>query len=326
MATTSTVPARHDKGPSGLRRRRGLAPRPRSRGRRKIRADDIRKVVRGIGKTLIAAGILIFLFVAYQLWGTGIAQRRDQADLKSKFNKALATPPPAASPDAPPAAPLVPTDGVIGVIKIPRIGVDQAVVEGVGVEDLKKGPGRYPDTPLPGQAGNAAIAGHRTTYGAPFNRLDELSPGDAINVQTVAGTFRYEVFESKVVSPDEVSVLDPTTDNRLTLTTCNPKYSAAERLIVVAALVGPLAPVTAVPSLAPPGPRDPKTLAGLSGTSTDKLPAILWGALAALVWILAWAIGHWWRRWPTYLMALPVFLVVLFVFFENFSRLLPANV
>ncbi len=220
----------------------------------------------------------------------------------------------------------MPTDGVIGVIKIPRIGVDQAVVEGVGVEDLKKGPGRYPDTPMPGQAGNAAIAGHRTTYGAPFNRLDELSFGDSITVQTVSGTFRYEVSESKIVSPDEVSVLDPTPDNRLTLTTCNPKYSAAERLIVVATLAGPVAPVTAAPALRPPGPRDPAALAGLSGASTDKLPAVLWGALAAAVWILALAVGHWWRRWPTYLMATPVFLVVLFVFFENFSRLLPANV
>ena len=283
-------------------------------------------MVRGVGKTLIATGVLIFLFVAYQLWGTGIAQARDQRALKDQFNKTMATPTTVSPTDAPPTT-VAPIPGdAIGVIEIPRIGVDQAVVEGVGVEDLKKGPGRYPDTPMPGQAGNVAIAGHRTTYGAPFNRLDELSNGDAINVRTATGTFRYEVFESKVVSPDEVSVLDPTPDNRLALTTCNPKYSAAERLIVVAALVGPVAPSTAPAADAPTTPRDPNALAGLSGTSADKGPAIVWGALASAVWLLAWAIGKRWRRWPTYLIATPVFLIVLFVFFENFARLLPSNV
>ena len=79
---------------------------------------------------------------------------------------------------------------------IPAIGVDKIVVEGVSLADLKKGPGHYPETPLPGQEGNAAIAGHRTTYGAPFNRLDELEPGDEITVTTVQGEFTYEVTET----------------------------------------------------------------------------------------------------------------------------------
>jgi len=335
MATTSTVPAPPDHGPSGLRRRGRF-----SRGRRPAKGAgwarkhgpgrggwhlDFRQVVRGTGKTLIAAGVLIFLFVAYELWGTGFAQRRDQKALKSQFNKTLTAPTTVPGAGAPPDTITSPADDAVGVIQISKIGVDQAVVEGVGVEDLKKGPGHYPGTPLPGEAGNAAIAGHRTTYGAPFNRLDELKQGDPITVRTRAGTFRYEVSESKVVSPEEVSVLDPTPDNRLTLTTCNPKYSAAERLIIVATLTGPLAPVSA-PTAAPAAPVDRNALAGLSGKAAAKGPAIAWGLLAALIWILAWAAGHWWRRWPAYLIATPVFLIVLFVFFENFSRLLPANV
>ena len=283
----------------------------------------MRKIVRGTGKTLIATGVLIFLFVAYQTSGTGIAQARDQRALKDQFNTTMTAPPAAAPAEAPPEPPIV--GDAIAVVEIPRIGIDQVIVEGVGTEDLKKGPGHYPDTPMPGEAGNAAIAGHRTTYGAPFNRLDELSAGDAINVRTTSGTYRYEVFESKVVSPDEVSVLDPTDDNRLTLTTCHPKYSAAQRLIVVAQLVGPVAPAPAV-SPEPTVPRDPTALAGLSGASTDKGPAIAWGAVAAAVWILAYAIGRRWRRWPAYIIATPVFLIVLFMFFENFARLLPSNV
>lgn len=121
-------------------------------------------------------------------------------------------------------------------VRIPRIGVDKIVVEGVGTEDLKRGPGHYPGTPLPGQLGNAAIAGHRTTYGAPFGDLDELVEGDAIIVETLAGSFRYLVETSIVVSPDQTEVLDPTPTAHLTLTTCHPRFSARQRLVVRAAL------------------------------------------------------------------------------------------
>jgi sortase A len=224
-----------------------------------------------------------------------------------------------------PTPPPTPTGEAIAVIKICKLGVEKAVVQGVGVEDLKKGPGHYDGTPMPGQPGNAAIAGHRTTYGAPFFRLDELDTGDPILVSTPQGSFRYEVSSKEVVSPSHVEVLDNTGDNRLTLTTCNPRFSAAQRLIVVAKLIG-----TAV---APP-PSAPKPVAkeslagegGLSGKTTTTVPAIEWGLIAAAIAIAAWLLGRVWRKWPSYLIATPVFLVVLFVFFENVSRLLPANV
>jgi sortase A len=282
---------------------------------------DVRQVVRGIGKTLIAAGVLIFLFVAYELWGTGLAEARDQKALKKKFAHQLQTSTTLPGQAPPTTLPPVPGDAV-GIIEIPKIDVNKAVVEGVGTEDLKKGPGHYPGTPMPGEPGNAAIAGHRTTYGAPFNALDELKPGDEILVTTTKGRFRYAVDHSDVVTPDEVSVLNATPDNRLTLTTCNPKFSASQRLIVVAKLTSPV--VEPPPTTAPPQPVVNR--AGLSGVQASKGPAVMWGLLAALVWFGAWLAGRWWKRWPAYLLGTPVFLIVLFVFFENFSRLLPANV
>jgi len=296
----------------------------------------IRRVVRGTGKTLISAGVLILLFVVYQLWGTGLAHDRDQKDLRNRFANELALPAPipaASSPDTttPTAAPAANVCAeCAAVIDIPKIGLNEVVVEGVGVEDLKKGVGHYPDTRMPGEKGNAALAGHRTTYGHPFNRIDELGAGDEIMVTTRAGTFKYQWMEQRIVSPETISVLDDTPDDRLTLTTCNPKYSAAERLIVVAKLLSAPTPVAA-----PTAPAAPRTStlasdekpAGLSGAALSTRPAIAWAIIAACVWLGAWAIGRWsGRRWASYIFATPVFLVVLFMFFENFARLLPANV
>ena len=290
--------------------------------------------MRGLGKALIATGVIIFLFVGYQLWGTGIAEARDQKALKKKFTERLsmipALPTPAA--EAPPPTAAVPGDAV-ALLRIPQIGLEKAVIEGVGVPDLKKGPGHYSDTPMPGEKGNAAIAGHRTTYGAPFGDLDKLSKGDPILVTTQAGDFRYEVDHLRIVDPSESWVLNDAGDDRLTLTTCHPKFSAAQRLIVVAKLTSGGAAATApapqaTPTTQPAVPRSERAdgLAGLSGDRTARSPAIAWGAAAALVWLLAWAAGRRWNRWVAYLAATPVFLVVLFLFFENFSRLLPANV
>ena len=151
---------------------------------------------------------------------------------------------------------LIPAPGeAAGRIEIPAIGVDWTFVEGVSVSDLKKGPGHYPETPWPGQQGNAAIAGHRTTYGQPFNNIDQLHPGDEVIVTTIQGRFVYEVRQTIIVQPDQVEVLghdywdfdeNPATfENTLTLTACHPKFSATERIVVGAELRGPPAPVTA---------------------------------------------------------------------------------
>ena len=119
-------------------------------------------------------------------------EERIGADLRATDEVTTTTAPGSTTEPGRPAA--RPAEGdAIAHLRIPAIGVDKIVVEGVQVADLKRGPGHYPDSPLPGQPGNAAIAGHRTTYGAPFNRLDELEQGDEILVTTVQGAFRYEV-------------------------------------------------------------------------------------------------------------------------------------
>ncbi|HUP71146.1 MAG TPA: class E sortase [Acidimicrobiales bacterium] len=295
---------------------------------------DARRVIGGVGRTLIAAGSLILLFVAYQLWGTGLAEARGQRKLTRQFEQVLRSPakpaPPSPAPGTPdpePAPPPAPVGDAVAMIRIPKIGLEKAIVQGVGLSELKKAPGHYPTTPMPGEPGNAAIAGHRTTYGAPFFNLDELKMGDPILVTTRVGEFRYEVTESKVVSPKETSVLQPTDDNRLTLTTCQPRFSAAQRLIVVASLKSNAVdlPEPAAPPDQQPAVSLEESEADLSGAGASNGPAIFWGFLAGLVWLGTWLAARRWRKLPAYLIGTPVFLVVLFVFFENFSRLLPAN-
>lgn len=310
-----------------------------------------------VGRTLITAGVLVLLFVVYQLWGTGIREAQAQSRLEDQFNDKLAqveTPGDSAtigsttssSPDTStstdtvttetlpvttaPATDVAPVKGeAIGQIKIPKIGLDAYVIEGVDDADLHEGPGHYPGTPLPGQDGNAAIAGHRTTYGAPFANIDELIPGDKITVTTIQGTFTYAVLAQPdgsghiIVNPSQSEVLDDVGDNRLTLTACHPKYSASKRIVVFAQLQGEPKPFT------PPPDHDgaPETVVSLDlGTETGpKRPVFFYGLLCAAIWIAAWLIGKRWRKWPAYFIGLPFFLVALFYFFENFSRLLPSN-
>ena len=125
----------------------------------------------------------------------------------------------------------------IGRIEITAIGVDEYVVEGTDVESLRKGPGHYPETPLPGQHGTAAIAGHRTTYGAPFRRIDDLHRGELITVDMPYARYVYRVEETKTVVPTDLSVLDRVGHDRLVLSACHPLYSAAERVVVFSKLV-----------------------------------------------------------------------------------------
>lgn len=265
------------------------------------------RVLGAIGRTLISAGVIVLLFVGYQLWGTSVQHGQAQKSLTNSFAETLeafqqttqdlststgsaddpgsvteadrsgasddseASEASESSDESPGAAVAVgfdstrpvsseflarvyPPDGdPLARIVIPAIGVEQITVEGVSVEDLRKGPGHYGLTPNPGQAGNSAIAGHRTTYGQPFHNLDKLKPGDEIIVQTIEGTFTYLVRAAPdgsgkghfIVAPSETWVLDQTGDNLLTLTSCHPKYSAAQRLIVQAELVGD--PVATIP-------------------------------------------------------------------------------
>lgn len=130
-----------------------------------------------------------------------------------------------------------PQSEVAGRIRIPDINVDWYFVSGVNPHDLRRGPGHMPRTAMPGQWGNSVISGHRTTYGSPFHRVDELDPGDQIIVDTLTGTHTYEVVSTRIVGPDDGWVVRYREGAWLTLTTCHPKFSSRERLIVFAKLV-----------------------------------------------------------------------------------------
>jgi sortase A len=283
------------------------------------------KVLSGVGRTCITVGSLLLLFVAYQLWGTGIREAQAQSQLDKDFGDLIDAAPAHDPGTVPPIAPVAEGE-VTAEIRIPKIGVDKKVVEGVGVADLKKGPGHYPETPLPGQKGNASIAGHRTTYGAPFNRIDELNPGDEIFVTTVQGEFRYIVKDTEgdgdghlIVSPSQVEVLEDKGDNRLTLTACHPKLSARQRIVVVAEL-GP--DQVALPAQAA---GQPSSLDDISGERSSRAPAVVLFVLCGAVWAFAYCFSRLWRKWPAYAVCLPFFMVGLYFFFEDFSRVLPSN-
>jgi sortase A len=289
----------------------------------------MRRIIGGVGRGLVTIGILILLFVAYQLWGTGIYEAREQSRLKAEFAKELAAAKAKARQSATPTTtvpPVAPPDGqAVGIIQIPKIGVERAIVQGTSVQDLRMAPGHYPLTPLPGQLGNAAIAGHRTTYGAPFNRLDELAVGDPIVVATTFGTFHYTVSQPPFpVSPKEVSVLDATPNATLTLTTCNPKYSASQRLIVKASLDRSKSPKPAKP---PPQPVVSRANLddALSGRGETRLPTVWWGLALLAVGGLWWLVFHRYHRWTTWFMGVLPFAIVLFGFYYHLERLLPAN-
>ena len=319
----------------------------------------MRATIAGIGRTLVTLGILILLFVGYQLWGTGIYQARAQDRLENDFADLLhqvgatstsaprattSTTDPATTTTAPAetttttAGPIqLPPIGLgdpLAKLQIPKIGVDAVVVQGTGREELKKGPGHYPATPLPGQYGNAAIAGHRTTYGAPFNRLDELQKGDFILTQSLVGDSVYVVAEVLVVAPTDVWVADDTPGEPwLTLTTCNPEYSARERLVVKAKMVeersDPPRPTISgsgsIDAGAGATPGDQSLADGLAGDAGSRLPAALWGSIALLVGLAWWWTFRRWRLLGTWLAGVGPFLAVLFVFYVYLERMLPAG-
>lgn len=311
----------------------------------------VRRLIGLAGRVLVGAGALVLLFVVYQLWGTGLLEARHQGTLRHQFEVELrhvqnSPAPPATSSgdtettDPPARAPVAawetPAEGQpVALLRIPKIGVDVVVVDGTSTSDLSLGPGLYPGAPLPGQAGNSAIAGHRTTFGAPFYSLNALRRGDAIDVTTLQGSFVFRVTNSQVVAPTDVAVVAPTTFPELTLTTCDPPFSAANRLVVQARLVGRAAP--SPPAGTPPGrpggsgpsgTRTATVVAGataLAGGGSGWLGAVWWGLLLAALGTAAWLLARRRRRrrWVVYLASVPLFVVPLFFFFEGIGSLVP---
>jgi sortase A len=189
-----------------------------------------------VRRSLSAVSILLFLGgvglvgfpFATNMWQDRVQQRLDRQIVSPELQKAY-------------RERRIETGDSLTRIRIPALGVDTVVVEGVTASALRAGAGHYPSTALPCEVGNVAIAGHRTTFGKPFADIDRLKPGDTIDLITPVGACSYRISrEPWIVEPTEMSVLDATGDKSLTLTTCHPKGSAAQRLIVRASWTGDL--------------------------------------------------------------------------------------
>jgi sortase A len=200
----------------------------------------VRRLLRGTGWTFIGMGSFVLYFLVYQLVGTNAVTSRGQSDLRNELQREWAAAPAAPKKDSKKVEPRRVARGkALAVIDIPKIRLDnKVVVEGVGREELRKGPGHVPSTVLPGQDGTFGVSGHRTTYGAPFYRLNELTKGDTITVVSREAIYTYTVTRTAIVRPTDVQVLDNVKgpDGKpkatITLTTCHPRYSARQRLIV----------------------------------------------------------------------------------------------
>jgi sortase A len=207
----------------------------------------MRRLVRVTAWTMIWSGSIILGYVGYQMFGTDVVNQQVQAEAQEALPSVLEEraaqvelPPPTSIQDQGDPV-LIEEPGVVegepfAAIRIPLIGVDQVIYAGIDRETLQLGPGHFPGTALPGQPGNAVLSGHRTTYGRPFFDLDLLQPGDTIDVETAVGIHTYTVRESLVVTPFDVWVAEPRDGAWLTITTCHPKFSARERLVVFAEL------------------------------------------------------------------------------------------
>jgi sortase A len=202
-------------------------------GRRRVPRRG--RVLRFIGKSCLVAAFVLGAYVLWLLWGTGFYTARQQDGLRSELETRIA----AAERDPRPGEPTILPGGAYAILQIPSIDVDVVVVQGTDVTDLKEGPGHYSETDDPWDPrGRVAIAGHRTTYGAPFWDLDEVRPGDDLRLITELGTFDYEATASREVLPTASKVLRTTREPSLVLTTCAPKFSAARRLILFAERLG----------------------------------------------------------------------------------------
>ena len=332
--------------PRHLRERTGVVGSVRS-------APDMRlaRVLGAIGRVCITAGVLILLFVVYQLWGTGIREAQAQNALEDEFERAprrgrrhdpdrrprrsggrADRPPrrprprphrPRATPSPSSASP--PSASTRSWSRASRSATSSG---GRATTPTRRCPASPATPPSPATAPPTAP---RSTGSTSWSRATRSSsrPSRARSATRCS--------DQLIVSPDQVEVLDDFGDNRLTLTACHPKYSARQRIVVVASLVGEAAAAPddrarrrrpgqrlghrrRVRRRRPDDRRRPRRASaprpGRRSCSASPAPSI---------WIAAWLLGKLWRKWPAYLVGLPLFLVVLFFFFENFSRLLPAN-
>jgi LPXTG-site transpeptidase (sortase) family protein len=266
------------------------------------------------GRALIAFGLLVGLFTAYEFLATGVFYKQSQRSLLAGFKQEVPTGRLSAVNTASQEG------SPIALLELPRIGVDGVVVEGSSPETLKDGPGHLRGSPMPGEFGNSVIVGHRTTYGGPFHDLDRVVRGDSITVTTGNGSFVYKVTDVMRTGAGQSDPLNGSLDSRLTLVTSTPAYVPDGRLAVVAKLQGD-------PGGVPDRPRVPVSSSelGLAGDPYGLGLALFWGVLLAAAVGATW---RWARTWPArvrHLLATPLMLVLVVLIFAALDRMLPGT-
>ena len=209
----------------------------------------VRAAVQGLGELCITLGLLLLLFVAWQLWWTDVESDRSQLattrGLEQTWQRDLQVAPTTAKPVVPKVS-QVPMGDAFALMRVPRFGADyvRPIVAGTELSVLDQGIGHYDGTVDPGEVGNFSLAGHRVTYGKPFNRIDELQPGDPIVIETRTTWYVYRVQRHTIVTPDRVDVVAPVpekpgvtaTQRMMTMTACHPEFSARQRYVVFSKL------------------------------------------------------------------------------------------
>jgi sortase A len=214
------------------------------------------RVIGVVGELLITLGVVVLLFVGWQLWWTDITADRAQAQTIQSLERQFGHAPADGQGTVTPAA--VPFGKAFAIVRIPRLGSAYArpVLEGTDHDILSQGIGHYEGTAMPGKVGNFAVAGHRTTYGKPFSDIDRLRPGDVVIVETRTSYVVYTVQRHVIVTPEHVEVVAPVPQRpgvkpaqaMMTMTACHPRYSAAQRYVVFASLLRTIPRAQGIPA------------------------------------------------------------------------------
>jgi sortase A len=268
--------------------------------------------------TVVRRGLLIFVatvvaFLAFGLWFSGLSHARSQVGLQRRFRAELGS-------LSAPVSGLIKPGSPVAVLEIPSIGVNEVVVEGARSGQMRAGPGHVVGSALPGQPGNAVIAGRRTLYGGPFKHLNSLEPGERIVVTTGQGKSTYRVMsDPKSYGAVHGSVFGDYGDNRLTLFTADPPLRASRRLVVTAKLVELPYEATELRRT-----LDAEGL-GLTGERGSIAMALVWlELLVGLLLLAAFAMARW-SRWTAWVVFVPALALFTWLFFEHAVQLLPAT-
>ena len=284
------------------------------------------KIIHVVGWALVASGLLVALFIPYQLFYTNhlqaVAQEtaRTQLPLPPVTDLKVTTGPlvPLASQPEPLAG------SWLGRLTIPRIHLAQMIIEGVDEGDLRQGPGHYPDTAQLGTSGNVVVAGHRTTWGEPFRHLDRLVVNDPVDILTPTSRIEYRVVRTLTVAANDLSVLNPSATGVLTMVTCTPPYTTTNRLIVVSRLVS----VTGIrsPATSPTHHQSQPLPVSTLSRAHSRTPVVLYGALLLLAAVTGLRLHSAHRRRVLYwLLTLSITGFIIWNLFEAVAYVLPAG-